>query len=540
LFNLHAVVRTAFLLLPTVETLRGHEDWGTNAEYLTTASATDSTQSSRTAEAKNESNYYYHHGRFQYQFDPELSDQALQNGKVMYLLDRERPMRIGPHARLRDLYESLPNKTQRQMRFVPRTLPVATDTWVLPNPLLHPTRNHDTVILPASATATGNNVAIHLLGRHCRHVQQMDLETGAQNAVQTHNLTDPDGRPLDDLNHVSAVLVRAVRDNNDDAEKEEPDQWEIWLPCGFHGDVVNGEISSTYVRIVDVTTLQVRYGPRLPEAGGACVATAANILPNEPPMICVAGGTDGTHDRGRFLRQTYCYDRVRHVWHSPFGRLPYGLDHGSLAVIEPGVCHPDDPQRWLILNFRTKPYGDAHSEILAFDWPRTNGFWTLADLQDPTKSTDLESWYIYHNGTEDDHLRHPEAVGRDASGVVVASRRHIVNFGGTYHYWTTSTSTTTNDGDGTNNETQTQRRKRGRFSLIRSFDVCTKQWSIVGDLGFRTFALQSTALNHQPMVVTCGGEAPTRHGNGPWCFLTRFHNGMEPTNRYNNDRYYDQ
>ena len=114
------------------------------------------------------------------------------------------------------------------------------------------------------------------------------------------------------------------------------------------------------------------------------MAHAVHVLGgNEPPMICTFGGTQGTHDRGKFLRETACYDRVRGKWwsgdHSPFGWLPYGLDHGSLAAIPAGVCHPQDPARLLILNFRTKPYGDAHPEILGYDLP-ANG-WTLEELE---------------------------------------------------------------------------------------------------------------------------------------------------------------
>jgi hypothetical protein len=532
-----AVYLNTIAFLPSVLTLRGHED---EEFVLLSTNAIENPMSSLKVDAPNSPRsidqvlrikstvdepppyYYYHYGRFQYQFDPELSDQGFQNGKVLYLLDHETPTLIGP-ARIRDLYDALPNKTQRQVRLATRTVPVATDTWVLPEPLRHPTRNHDTIILSTQQEqqhgdhddddneTIGKNgttvFAIHLLGRHCRHVQRMDLATGQQRAVRTPNGTDPDGRPLDDLNHVSAVLVRNV----------ETMKLEIWLPCGFHGDTVNGEVSSNYVRIVDVATLQVRSGPRLPESGGACVASSAVILPHEPPMVCVAGGTDGTHDRGRFIRQTYCYDRVRQIWHSPLGKLPYGLDHGSLAIIEPGVCHPDDPARWLILNFRTKPYGDAHSEILAFDWPE-NG-WKIDDLL-KAKSADEEKWYIFYNGTTQDDFTYPETVGRDASGIIVASRRHIVNFGGTYHYWTTSAVVG-----------EKKKRKRGRFSMIRSFDVCTKQWSVIGDLGLKTFALQSAAMASN-MALTCGGEAPMRHSNGHWCFLTRFHNGMELINRY--------
>lgn len=492
-------LNTAYL--PSVEKLRDHEEIGaraTNAAPKKYNVGLTASSTSANASQPQESLPNYYSGRFQYQFDPELSDQHMQNAKVLYLLDHETPALIG-NRRIRELYDTLPNKTERQLRFAPRSIPTATDTWVLPAPLRHPTRNHDTIVLPDSVTK--ETIAIHLLGRHSRYVQWMNMETGVQKSVRTRNSTDPDGWPLDDLNHVSAVLVRGVHTK----------AFEIWLPCGFHGDKVNGEFSANYVRIVDVVSLQVRTGPKLPESGGACIASSAEIIKGEPPMVCVAGGTDGTHDRGRFIRQTYCYDRVRSVWHSPFGMLPYGLDHGSLAVIEPGVCHPDDPGRWLILNFRTKPYGDAHSEILAFDLPK-NG-WSLDELQTRSEP-EATGWYIFYNKTTEDDFSNPETVGRDASGIYIASKRHIVNIGGTYHFTTAE-----------------KKRKRGRFSMIRSFDICVKKWTVIGDLGLRTFALQSAVINRK-MGMTCGGEAPMRNSNGHWCFLTRFHNGMELENRY--------
>jgi hypothetical protein len=182
-----------------------------------------------------------------------------------------------------------------------------------------------------------------------------------------------------------------------------------------------------------------------------------------------------------------------------------------LAFIPAGVCHHADPARLIILNFRTKPYGDAHPEMLAYDIQKPG--WTLEDLQASLSSPESK-WYIYYNDTRNE-WEDTKDVGRDASGtIMVNGGRQIVNFGGTYHYL------------------QKGKRKRGRFSMIRSFDVCKKEWNIIGDLGLQTFALQTAASEDLQLAITCGGEAPMKNSNGDWCFVNRFHNNMRLSNRY--------
>lgn len=444
--------------------------------------------------------YYAQFGMYQYQFYAPLTDDSMERRKAMFLIDREEPTLIGD-ARVAHLYEGAP-KSQRQLQF-PQKYPETsdTDTWVLANPLKHSTRNHDSIVLER-ATGNPDSIAmVSILGRSCRYVQSLDLVTGLQWSERTENMTDPAGMPLDDLNHVSAVLVESL-----DEERGQ----EIWLPCGFHNDRVNSEVSARYARIVDVATLQIRTGPKLPVAGGACVAAAVPVLLDEPPMICSFGGTQGTHDRGKFLKETACFDRRRSAWWTPFGNLPYGLDHGSLAMIPAGTCASTDPARIVILNFRTKPYGDAHPEMLAHDLPKAG--WALDDLRSVSHRNETQ-WYVYYSGKDNAESKN---VARDASGtIVVDGGRHIVNFGGTYHYYL-----------------EQKKRKRGRISMIRSFDVCQKEWSVIGDLGLQTFALQTAASQELQLAVTCGGEAPMHNGNGHWCFANRFHNGMRLSNRF--------
>ena len=148
------------------------------------------------------------------------------------------------------------------------------------------TRNHDSVIIEDDK---GQSITLyHILGRGSRYIQSTNLITGETRLERTKDEFDPAGRPLDDLNHVAGVLVDAVEEGKEILGKKE-----IWLPCGFHGDHVDGEISSDYARIVNIDNMRVRYGPKLPHSGGACTAAALRIIPQEPPMICSFAGTSG-------------------------------------------------------------------------------------------------------------------------------------------------------------------------------------------------------------------------------------------------------
>ena len=110
------------------------------------------------------------------------------------------------------------------------------------------------------------------------------------------------------------------------------------------------------MRIFDLETLELRTGPKLPFAGGACTAVALEIVPGEPPMICSFGGTNGHHNSGIFQPYATCYDRLRERFWFPFGKMPYGMDHGSIVVTPTGVCGAQR-RTVIILNYRIAPFG---------------------------------------------------------------------------------------------------------------------------------------------------------------------------------------
>jgi hypothetical protein len=366
-------------------------------------------------------------------------------------------------------------------------------------------------------------------------MQAMDLSTGKrweQGIVDGNHNKDPAGMPLDNLNHIQTVLVDAVQVQVDasststyastGSQSTTMGKKEIWLPCGFKGDKVDFETSIHYARIVDLETLEIRTGPKLPYPGGACVALPMTVIQNEPPMICSFAGTNGTHDSGLFLPYTTCYDRLRQKYWFPFGRLPFGLDHGSISYIPKGTCHNETPARLIILNFRTSAYGTQRTEMLGFDIP-TNG-WTLDELQsDRYRMQEPGNWYIFANvsyAPKDEDLQDFRLnAPRDASGTVTANKgRNILNFGGIHYF----------------NPDPTLFRKGGKqtFSVIRSFDVChpEQRWSLVGgsDLKLAIFALQTVASQKLQLTITCGGDAPnTKNRNNPWCIVNRFPNATD-------------
>ena len=227
---------------------------------------------------------------------------------------------------------------------------------------------------------------VNVLGRYNRNIDTFNLETGKYNSSHTRG-KDPAGQVLSDLNHVYGVQVESL---------ELPGVQELWLPCGFHGDKVNKEISSSYARILNLADKTIRLGPALPIAGGACSALGLEIEgPGTPKHICTFGGTLGSHDSGKFLPNCTCYDRVRQSW-SALPALPYGLDHSNAILHHAGTCPSSSarasetanlvnsvrdnigahPARILVTNFRTVNYGKGssfygpgQSQILALDVP---------------------------------------------------------------------------------------------------------------------------------------------------------------------------
>ena len=109
-----------------------------------------------------------------------------------------------------------------------------------------------------------------------------------------------------------------------------------------------------------------------------------------------------------------------------------GFDHGSIAVIPEATCHPNDPRRLLIFNYRTYSYGTQSPEILAYNLPK-NG-WSLDQLEQQSKDPSAAGdWYIYGNVTYNGAFDEVNAP-RDASGIVSANNgRMLLNFGGCHY-----------------------------------------------------------------------------------------------------------
>jgi hypothetical protein len=216
---------------------------------------------------------------------------------------------------------------------------------------------------------------------------------------------------------------------------------------------------------------------------------------------------------GIFLPYVSCYDRVSQKWVYPFGKLPVGMDHLSVAVVPKAACHPDDPARVIVFNFRTENYSTHKAaEILAFDIP-SNG-WTREELDNIPAETP-GNWYTFANHTFDGPNDEAYAP-RDASAIVMANNgKSVVNFGGINQvrnpFWT--------KGDRSNGS----KTNSTWYSTVRELNVCTRTWQKVADLGIQTFAIMASASTKLNGAFFCGGSMYTQdfNGNTQWCLSIR-------------------
>ena len=205
----------------------------------------------------------------------------------------------------------------------------------------------------------------------------------------------------------------------------------------------------------------------------------------------------------------------------PFGKLPVGMDHLSVVVVPKAACHPQDPARVLVFNFRTKNYSTHTSaEILAFDIP--NDGWARDELESIPADKEGD-WYTFANhtfsGGEDEAY-----APRDASGVVMANEgRSVVNFGGINQVrnplWKKK-------GDPTNKGPKVF---STWYSTVRELNVCAKTWTKVADLGIQTFALMASASTKLNTAFFCGGAMYRQdfNGNTQLCLAIRNIPGIE-------------
>ena len=189
------------------------------------------------------------------------------------------------------------------------------------------------------------------------------------------------------------------------------------------------------------------------------------------------------------------------------------MDHLNVVVIPKSACHPDEPSRVLIFNYRTKNYSTHMSaEILAFNIP-DNG-WTRDEL-DRIPADREGNWYTFANHTYtggDDEAYAP----RDASGVVMANGgRSVVSFGGINQK--------KNPKWKKNDKSSGPKAFSTWYSTVRELDVCSRTWRKVADLGIQTFALMASASTKLNTAFFCGGAMYRQdfNGNTQWCLAIK-------------------
>uniref|UniRef100_A0A7S3K1V9 Uncharacterized protein n=1 Tax=Aureoumbra lagunensis TaxID=44058 RepID=A0A7S3K1V9_9STRA len=354
-------------------------------------------------------------------------------------------------------------------------------------------RNHGCAVI--------NDRHINILGRWAESTEEMSVGTEEMRFRPcSATKDDPD---LCNLNHVVAVPIQIASNRT-----------EIWLPCGFTGHRVGSEHSARYARIVHTDTLKVSRGPKLHIAGGACAALALPIHKKRLPAICTFGGTDGSHDYGTFLRTVSCYDLNSKLWFKPFANLPQGLDHANAILIDAGACHPNDPPRILLLNFRFQHFANMRTEIFIADLP-SHGFTSSRTNKKKIKAI---KWSLFSNNTQ--------SLPRDASGAIAIKHgRYIVQYGGVFYAYDTAKKYAQKtkliadeimSAVGGLISSPIHSRNRGwhirmDFAEIRALDICnSRDWFHVGRLRTSRFATQT--CRSDDYVFTCGGRKGGQKG----------------------------
>ena len=284
-----------------------------------------------------------------------------------------------------------------------------------------------------------------------------------------------------DLNHVHTVVVDPL--NEADARNYE---WEIWNMCGFHGDVLKTEVSTTKAHIIrkkrnpmpgDSHPYELIMGPKLPYASGSCASGLLKLDgPEKPCHVCIFGGSNGTHAHGRFHRYVSCYDRAKKKWNM-ITHIPVAIDHHSTVKVPEILCPGNGTigPYLFVFHGRTRSWGKAIDVVYAWKLPRDeNKQNSPADYMASFKNATWETF------TTDDYPR-------DASAsILTEDGRYVIAFGGLTH--------------GMKQDTASHTRSR----RIRVLDICTRKWHTSKiELSHPRYAIQACRNGRYPLI--CGG-----------------------------------
>jgi hypothetical protein len=255
-----------------------------------------------------------------------------------------------------------------------------------------PRRNHDVLIMDG-------RVLVNIAGRGVSSIEMFDLQTQDTWKIDDERL---------DLNHIIALNLES----------------EIYIACGLVGGIVNAEVSSKFMYVFDWKNQSMRIGPRMRMGRGACAAVilkqvvmirdkmivdprikAMNrILPQSwsEDLICIIGGSIGTHDHGVIVRDVDCYSRRGQGW-IMLTPLPIQLDHLMAHVItashdasqllervmdEQSILHIrttySEDQSIIVVGGRTHNYRNDRTEIYRLSL--ITGKWTLVTVMNICKS----------------------------------------------------------------------------------------------------------------------------------------------------------
>jgi hypothetical protein len=272
-----------------------------------------------------------------------------------------------------------------------------------------PKRNHDGMFIRNGSQPFYMSIG----GRHAEFVDVFDLKSRSSKLFLR-------GNPLLHFNHFNLVALKSSNNSN---------QLDFYVPCGFVGHSVNAEESLDAMRILSwhpdrarkSEMFSVRIGPELsPPIGGCSAIGVSHKVGNFADMVCMVGGSTGTHDKGIFRNHSRCYNARTSSWFE-LPDFPFGIDHGNAGIIESGACNAGDSERLVVLGYRTSAYGNCPGHVYALDLIRDeNGVLIGSGSNWKLLNADISSISM--------------SVRKSAAGIIVADKgRFIFQFGGIIH-----------------------------------------------------------------------------------------------------------
>ena len=371
--------------------------------------------------------------------------------------------------------------------------------WTLPR------RNHDGVFI-----RNGSDPFYLILGgRNGQNIEVYKIKDRTSRLYATNH-------SLLHINHFNIIPIKPMSLNS---------EVDFFIPCGFFGHDVDKETEITHARVISwrpsrsgqEDEFSIRLGPRINPAVGGCASLSIASTENTfPDIACMFGGSSGSHDNGIFWNSSRCFDVNKLRWFK-LPDIPVTHDHGNAGIIKRGICKKEDPEKIVVMGFRTYSYGESPGAVYALDVYR----------DDKGTSTGFgKSWYSLNSNDNSSYVLKKH---RSAAGVIFAAQgRYIFLFGGIVH------------------SNVTRQETEELMHQINAFDTCRGIWMAkpIGRFSTGRFAIQTQSTqdifpfqnnqsskykisgdDNEHYAINCGGATiVTKHRNNPLIYDPKSYN----------------